>query len=459
MSSTTNAETQTLVSTSDAAVQWPEDAFYQLKMDHIYAGRPTENHKKEEGCQSPDLFLSDAESNEESVPMHTQSDSEYTASFSESSSQNTQESQGSNDAHGKQRLFIIFESQLKQMLKHCLQCGSLIVTEDTKELQNQGSQLTLELSCVNGCKYRWQSQPSQSGTKGVGNLLLSASVFFSGIHFAKFEQFCNNINLKSISEDTYVQLRKKFVFPVIEKAWNKEQNALMTTKKSDQSEVVLCGDGRCDSPGHSAKYCTYTFLDVQSQKIIDFKVISCTQVSSSNTMEIKGFKEALNSIEQNGVKVTTICTDRHPQIVKEMRVNNPEKCHEFDPWHVAKGVSKKLSAAAKWKKCEDLAEWIPSIINHLWWSAQTCGGNADVLKEKWVSLIHHVTNRHNWPGNRHYHECAHEPLDEASQRSKLWLRPGSDAHIALVKIIKDKRLLKDLNHLTKCIHTTSLEVT
>lgn len=48
-----------------------------------------------------------------------------------------------------------------------------------KELQNEGSQLTLELSCVNGCSSIWQSQPTLSGTKGAGNILLAASVFFN----------------------------------------------------------------------------------------------------------------------------------------------------------------------------------------------------------------------------------------------------------------------------------------
>uniref|UniRef100_A0A671PRE8 Uncharacterized LOC107702177 n=1 Tax=Sinocyclocheilus anshuiensis TaxID=1608454 RepID=A0A671PRE8_9TELE len=264
------------------------------------------------------------------------------------------------------------------------------------------------------------------------------------------------MNLKTISEDTYTTLRKKYVFPAIEKTWAKEQNAVLSSMKS--REVVLCGDGRCDSPGHCAKYCTYTFIDVESQKVADFKVISCTQVSSSNAMEIRGFKEALKSIEENGVKVSSISTDRHPQIVKEMRASNQEKHHEFDPWHVAKGVLKKMAIAAKRKECVGLGEWIPSIVNHLWWSAQTCEGNAEVLKEKWVSVIHHVTNRHDWPGNKHYHRCAHEPLDELTERTKLWLSPGSEAHKALVRTVKDKRLLKDLDHLTKCIHTTTLEV-
>lgn len=65
------------------------------------------------------------------------------------------------------------------------------------------------------------------------------------------------MDVKTISEDTYTTLRKKVVFTVIKKMWNKEQSAVITTMKS-QAEV-RCGDGRFDSPGHSAKYCTYIF--------------------------------------------------------------------------------------------------------------------------------------------------------------------------------------------------------
>lgn len=79
----------------------------------------------------------------------------------------------------------------------------------------------------------------------------------------------------------------------------------------------------------------------------------------------KGFVTTLGNIEANGIKVDIISTDRHPLIKKDIRVNHADVDHQFDPWHLAKSVSKKLSAASKKAGCSDLAPWIPSIINHL----------------------------------------------------------------------------------------------
>ena len=66
--------------------------------------------------------------------------------------------------------------------------------------------------------------------------------------------------------------------------------------------------------------------------------------------------------------------------------------------------------------------------------------------------------RHEWPGNRHFLKCEHDPLPAEQQRKKKWLKPGSSAHTALVNIVKDKALVKDLAHLVEFVHTTSLEV-
>lgn len=42
---------------------------------------------------------------------------------------------------------------------------------------------------------------------------------------------------------------------------------------TDKSRVVLGGDGRCYSPGYSAKYCSYSLIDLESNKIIDVQLV------------------------------------------------------------------------------------------------------------------------------------------------------------------------------------------
>ena len=108
---------------------------------------------------------------------------------------------------------------------------------------------------------------------------------FSGIQFAKFQQFASAINLKFIGADCYYTLREKYVFPVIDSYWQTEQNRVFNSLKDRGEQVTLAGDGRCDSPGHSAKYGTYTMLDVKSNKIVDFKFLSVCEVKNSNAME------------------------------------------------------------------------------------------------------------------------------------------------------------------------------
>ena len=57
--------------------------------------------------------------------------------------------------------------------------------------------------------------------------------------------------------------------------------------------INLNGDGRCDSPGHSAKYGTYTLMDNDSGKVVAFRVVQVSEVTSSNAMEKEGFKRCI----------------------------------------------------------------------------------------------------------------------------------------------------------------------
>lgn len=46
--------------------------------------------------------------------------------------------------------------------------------------------------------------------------------------------------------------------------------------------IDLAGDGRCDSPGFSAKYCTYTFHEATTKKIIHMEQVQVGEVRFTN---------------------------------------------------------------------------------------------------------------------------------------------------------------------------------
>ena len=174
---------------------------------------------------------------------------------------------------GAKRILLVYEDNLRELFKFCPKCGSPVNTDEIEETENEGTQYSVKINCLNGCTFTWQSQASIPGVTGEGNLALSAGLFFSGIQFCKFQHFASAINLKSIGADCYYTctLREKYVFPVIDTYWQTEQNRVFNSLKDRGEPVTLAGDGRCDFPGHSAKYGTCIMLDVKSNKIVDFR--------------------------------------------------------------------------------------------------------------------------------------------------------------------------------------------
>lgn len=63
-----------------------------------------------------------------------------------------------------------------------------------------------------------------------------------------------------------------------------------------------------------------------------------TEASSSVAMEAVGFRRGLNYLLERGVEVEVATTDRSPSIRKIMREDYKEIHHEFDIWHVVKGI-------------------------------------------------------------------------------------------------------------------------
>ena len=76
---------------------------------------------------------------------------------------------------------------------------------------------------------------------------------------------------------------------------------------------MLAGDGWCDSPGSSAKFCTYSLMDTATNKILHAETIDKREVQlQSPNMEREGILRALNfllSKLHGSVTVDEVITD------------------------------------------------------------------------------------------------------------------------------------------------------
>ena len=106
---------------------------------------------------------------------------------------------------------------------------------------------------------------------------------------------------------------------------------------------ILNGDGHCDSPGHNAKYGTYTLMDNDSGKVVAFSVVQVSEVTPSNAMEKESFKPCIESLEHDGGKIDQIANDRHVSISSFMNKERPQINQQYDVWHLSKWVIKKIN--------------------------------------------------------------------------------------------------------------------
>ena len=193
-------------------------------------------------------------------------------------------------------------------------------------------------------------------------------------------------------------------------------------------------------------------------KILDVQLVRCDEVKNSNAMEPEGLQRSLHSLSKQHVKIGILATDRNLTVAKMMRENYQEIKHEFDIWHIAKNITKKLTEKAKSSKNDELLPWIQSIANHFWWCCSESKGDEQLLREMWLSLLYHITGVHEWSGCVKFHRCAHYVRPQEEEELIPYLDKESGVYAALKSIVMDKNLLKALRQVTCFCHTGELEV-
>ena len=122
-----------------------------------------------------------------------------------------------------------------------------------------GTLLTIEAKC-SSCKevFTWKSQPFLLSKFPAGNLHLSLAVLCAGASIKKVLLVFRHMGLLVYHEPTYYYHQRHLLIPTVVSFWRKYQKKVLETIQG--KDVVMAGDGRHDSMGHSAKFGTYTIF-------------------------------------------------------------------------------------------------------------------------------------------------------------------------------------------------------
>ena len=204
----------------------------------------------------------------------------------------------------KESKSIVFDSQLKKLFQRCQSCGAHVKFASLKQ---RGSLIYVTSSCEGGHTENWFSQPFTKGT-ATGNLVLSDGILYTGNHFASTSAFMTSCNIRFFKKGNFNSTQRKYLWPVVNHRYLLQHKDLLQSLKGEP--LILAGDGRCDSPGHNAKYGTYSMMHVATEKVLDFSLVQVSEVNNSNCMEKEGLKRCLENLETDGQIIDILATDR-----------------------------------------------------------------------------------------------------------------------------------------------------
>ena len=82
---------------------------------------------------------------------------------------------------------------------------------------------------------------------------------------------------------------------------------------------LITGDGRMDSPGHCAQYCTYTVMENTTKKILSCITLDKREAGGKSTnLEKLGFVKSMTALRDKNVDIVEVITDAHMQISSVM---------------------------------------------------------------------------------------------------------------------------------------------
>ena len=114
-----------------------------------------------------------------------------------------------------------------------------------------------------------------------GNLCIASSLFFAGSSIVKAINMMKFAKIQTFSIRTYELIQRSYLIPAVNNIWERQQFLLFSRIQEEGGKVSVGGDARCDSPGHCAKYGSYSLLDVNQGLILCTNLVQVIIIVSS----------------------------------------------------------------------------------------------------------------------------------------------------------------------------------
>ena len=200
---------------------------------------------------------------------------------------------------------------LLNVFKKCQHPGCTKETSVKHHLN--GPTAVIKWACSSGHKGTYSSSKDQNGIY-CNNLQVAASIMLSGNNFFKVEKLAKFIGLAFISDSTFYRMQRLYFIPAIDEWWSWQRSLLV--RDFLDKEVVVCGDGQCDSPGHTAKNLCYFLMELVSGYILEIEVRDKRHVGlASSNMEKQALQNALQRL-QASLNIVEVVTDASSTIKK-----------------------------------------------------------------------------------------------------------------------------------------------
>ena len=207
--------------------------------------------------------------------------------------------------------FISTISQLSQLISS-LKCGTCASSVRITSHKFVGSVAEIEIQCSMGHKVRWASS-AMINKMYTTNFQTAVAIMLSGNLFVKISLLAKFMHLKFICESTFYRVIKLYMAPVVERWWQCMQHEILS--KLGGTRVSVAADGRNDSPGHSATYCMYTFMEENSKLVLHQELVDAREVQlKSPNMERLGCERGLLFLLKEFGTIRSFVTDDHISI-------------------------------------------------------------------------------------------------------------------------------------------------